>query len=388
MARKKLKILFITHYASLYGANRSLLQLAIELKQKYGVIPFILLPCEGEMAEALKINGIKYIASRFYPWVYVDNVKNFLRSCFFYACNLFLYPKIYTRVKTLDIDLIHTNSSVVALGAVLRFLLKKPHVWHLREYGRPDYNLRYIGGTCLSSKVYNAGAEVFIAISKSVKDYYSSFIEPSKIRVIYNGIEQIPLSSSPKGCRAQVAFCCVGFVYGPKNQMLILKAADELIRHYQTTDFTITFIGDIDEKYGKSLYRYIASTGLASYIRWEGYKKEVDSFLQRMDVGIMSSRQEAFGRVTVEYMLNSMPVLATDSGANAEIIVEGETGFLVPKEDYRFLACRMQRLIEDRELLCRLGKEGRKRAVQRFTSLKNTEAIYKLYGELINSREI
>lgn len=384
MARKELKILFITHYASLYGANRSLLQLVIELKQKYGVIPFVLLPCEGELAEALKINGIKYIVSRFYPWVYVNNVKNFLRSCFFYAWNLFLYRKIYIQIKASNIDLIHTNSSVVALGAVLRFFLKKPHVWHLREYGRADYNLKYIGGKCLSSKVYNTGAEVFIAISKSVKDYYSSFIEPSKIRVIYNGIEQIPLSSYPKGSRPQVAFCCVGFVYGPKNQMLILKAADELIRHYQTTDFTITFIGDIDEKYGKSLYRYIASTGLAPYIRWEGYKKEVDSFLQRMDVGIMSSRQEAFGRVTVEYMLNSMPVLATDSGANAEITVEGETGFLVPREDYRLLACRMRRLIEDRELLRRLGEEGRKRAMQRFTSSKNTEAVYKLYGELIN----
>ena len=84
--------------------------------------------------------------------------------------------------------------------------------------------------------------------------------------------------------------------------------------------------------------------------------------LQRSDVGLMLSTNEAFGRVTVEYMMQNLAVIASDTGANPEIITNGETGLLYELGDVESLADKMKSLIEDHTLLGALAEKGKQHA--------------------------
>ena len=98
----------------------------------------------------------------------------------------------------------------------------------------------------------------------------------------------------------------------------------------------------------------------------------------------MSSSSEAFGRVTVEYMMNDLAVVATDSGASREIIDNDVTGMLYPVGDVAALAGRLRVLIEDKSLRETLAGAGHRKALKQFTSQANSKAIFRLYTGLLS----
>jgi glycosyltransferase involved in cell wall biosynthesis len=78
-------------------------------------------------------------------------------------------------------------------------------------------------------------------------------------------------------------------------------------------------------------------------------------------------------------------VVATPVGGTPELVVDGETGLLVPPRDPEALAAALQRLLEDPDLARRLGEAGRTRVAERFTAAAQTRRILELYDELTGS---
>ncbi len=99
---------------------------------------------------------------------------------------------------------------------------------------------------------------------------------------------------------------------------------------------------------------------------------------------ILSTR-ESFGRITMEYMLNYMPVLGVDTGATPELVSDGETGYICRFNNHESLAALMLKLINNPSLLPDLGHSGRERAITHFPLEKHTDQIYKLYQEILQS---
>ena len=89
----------------------------------------------------------------------------------------------------------------------------------------------------------------------------------------------------------------------------------------------------------------------------------------------MLSKNEAFGRVTVEYMMHGLAVIASNAGANEEIISNNEDGLIYHLGDSEELAICMKRLIDDQSFMIELSEKGRQKALNRFTSDKNTKAV-------------
>ncbi len=128
------------------------------------------------------------------------------------------------------------------------------------------------------------------------------------------------------------------------------------------------------------------SSGAEENIRIEQLRKmsvqmdcaDVYSFLDRrgssaeiissLDVGVIASRgSEAVCRVLLEYMVAGVPVVATSVGVIPEVLEDGVTGFLVPQDNPEEMAQKLGRLMEDRDLRERMGKEGRKRVEERYS---------------------
>ena len=367
------------------GANRSMLQLIKELRDDYSVEPFVLLPYGNDekfsLKEFLEKENINYKEL---------NIPYFKQETRLRRCRIHFYEvlreidKELPTLQSLNFDLVHSNSSVIDFGGYISRKLEVKHVWHIREFGEADYYLHSIWGKLYEVLTYRNG-DAFIAISNSIKTYFEGKISSSKIHVIYNGVkpkEKIPISQHT---HSVVKFLCAGIICDSKNQMEILKAINILIHKRTLTSFHLYIVGREDPDYLSKLLDYIQQNNLDSYVSIIGEVDGIEAMASSMDVGIMSSRNEAFGRVTIEYMLMNLAVIANNRGANTEIIKDGDTGLIYKYENPDSLADKMQTFIENRNILIKLANNGKIEAENRFLSKQNTSLVYNLYKQVLST---
>lgn len=376
-----MRILFITHYADLYGANRSMIDLILRLR-KMGCICTVVIPKRGKIEEILLSEGIPYVIASFSMW---RKDKVTFKEHFAPFLNRFKGVKNILRACGDEYDIIHTNSSMTDVGQYLAEYLHITHVWHLREYGKWDYPKRFSLPMPYIRYVMRR-SDALICISDSIKAYYQEEVCPKANYIrIYNGIESILMRRQPRTDEC-VTFCCIGLIAPGKRQLDILRAGSHLMSRGKK-NWKIVFIGGFGDKtYGDNLRRYVKQHNMERFVDFRGYQTNPIKLLGEMDVGIMSSQCEAFGRVTVEYMMAEMPVIGSSSGGTPEIIVPGETGCVYEPGNDEQLANQMEMYIENPSLIPLHGKNGRLRAERLFTEERCAQQIYALYEELLWKR--
>ena len=110
----------------------------------------------------------------------------------------------------------------------------------------------------------------------------------------------------------------------------------------------------------------IAARGLRDKVRTLGFRQDVQDLLGLIDVFVHSSRKEPFGLGVLEAAAAGKPVVAFNDGGIPEIVVDGQTGFLVETGDRSALAAALLRLLGDGALARRMGEAGRERTAQHF----------------------
>jgi glycosyltransferase involved in cell wall biosynthesis len=108
---------------------------------------------------------------------------------------------------------------------------------------------------------------------------------------------------------------------------------------------------------------------------------ELGRLYARAAVVACPSRREGFGVACLEAMAHARPVVATDVGGLRDLVVDGETGIVVPPRDPAALRAGLERLLADPELRRRLGAAGRERAQERFSWQAVTDATLAAYAE-------
>ncbi len=112
---------------------------------------------------------------------------------------------------------------------------------------------------------------------------------------------------------------------------------------------------------------------------------ELEALYARAAVVACPSRREGFGVACLEAMAHGRPVVAGDVGGLRDLVVDGETGYLVPPRDVAALRAALERLLADRELRRRLGAAGRERARTHFSWAAVTDATLAVYGEALGT---
>jgi glycosyltransferase involved in cell wall biosynthesis len=107
---------------------------------------------------------------------------------------------------------------------------------------------------------------------------------------------------------------------------------------------------------------------------------ELQRLYDRAAVVVCPSRREGFGVACLEAMAHGRPVVATRVGGLRDLVVDGETGLLVPPRDVEALRAALERLLADPELRRRLGAAGRTRAAERFSWVSATDATLAAYA--------
>lgn len=377
-----------------YGASHSLVQLVKELKKLYGINIKIVVPVNFIMKNKSKNKDGDMICVHYVPfyqgipsekWKYP--LKFIIRGIQYWYGRIRAVKEVEKCIDLNSIDLIHSNSSREDLGALIADKYDIPLVWHIREFGDRDYK-------CYSYRknyidFMNENASRFIAVSDAVKNHWvKKGIALEKIDRIYNGISQqsiLPKMNYNVGQeRESVRMVMVGNVSITKGQIWAIEAIKRL--HDEGIEVTLDIFGDGARSYERKLGRKTRKYGIEHLVKFRGYQKNVENYLSQYDIGLMCSRDEGFGRVTVEYMMTGLCVIASNTGANPELIEDGVSGLLYQYGDTSSLASVIKRCVEDSELRFRLSEKGRLRAGTEFTATKNAMQVYDVYKRCICSR--
>lgn len=378
-------ILFITHYSGMYGANQSMCRLITELREKYGVHPVVLLSRQGEICDFLDKNEIKYYIFHFYWWV--NEGKGFFQYLLNWRkqiINQLQVNKIIRLVSAEKIDLVYSNSMTINIGAIISRRMNCPHIWHIRETLKA-YNFKYSLPEFIVKKIFEKGADKYIVISDYLAKDYAGLLPVDKIQRIYNGIDFLRINPTAEKKAGIINICMMGIISDQKNNLDALKALCILVSKYKLRNIRLHLIGGHKTDYLQMLKKYIAENELDDYVVFHGHVKEIDPLLSEMQLGLMCSRDEAFGRVTVEYMMHKMPVIASNSGANPEIVKDNVNGFIYTLYNADELAEKIYKFANDPDLLKQIGQAAYEYGKNNFSSEQNTREIYDLIKELVES---
>jgi glycosyltransferase involved in cell wall biosynthesis len=194
--------------------------------------------------------------------------------------------------------------------------------------------------------------------------------------VIHNGV-QLPDTEvrEPRGEPCRIV--TVGRLQAPKDTLTLVRALEKLPRGA----YTAVIVGDGPDR--PALEAEIGRLGLDSFVQVVGERNDVAERLAASDLFVLSSRSEGLPLSILEAMAAGLPVVATNVGGVPELVLDGETGFLVPPGNPQSLAGAMERLLEDSALRRRLGAAGRLRVEEGFHLESTRRAHLDLYTALL-----
>lgn len=146
-----------------------------------------------------------------------------------------------------------------------------------------------------------------------------------------------------------------------KGLEYFVDAAATVLENRPDVEFTIA--GDLaratGERYRAALDRRIRAHGIEDRVTFLGWVEDMPAYLNTLDVFVLPSHNEGIPGSVREALAMEVPAVATDVGGTPEVVVDGETGYLVEPADATAIADRVDRLLDDRSLRCELGRRGR-----------------------------
>lgn len=163
----------------------------------------------------------------------------------------------------------------------------------------------------------------------------------------------------------KVRFITIGFLETRKGQDILLQAIKELPDHIRSnTEFYI--VGYNETIFGESIRSESINMKEIFLIGSVG-REQIHDLLNRSDILICPSRQDPMPTVAVEAMMHSVPCIVSDATGTAEYIHDGEEGFVVPSEDVRALAERIEWCVVNSGNLDKMGKKARRLYEEHFS---------------------
>ena len=235
----------------------------------------------------------------------------------------------------------------------------------------------------------NKNAAFFIAISQVVyKAWIQMGLDKNKMCVVYNGLntEEFTMRNrADRNSTDKLKIVMTGHVQPTKGQDQLISALGRLTAD-EKRKLQVDIYGEAYPDYKKELTKNIHKMQLEDVVNFCGYCDHIPQKLAGYDIGIIASKAEAFGRVTVEYMLSGLLVIASDTGANTELIEDGKNGLIYPYKDIDGLTARLKLALEAPEMIDKLGKEARADATMKYSNARYVQEVYDLYREVLKEK--
>ena len=374
----KHRILFLDPTSAISGAEVSLLGLLRNLNREV-FDPLVALPGIGPLFERVARLGVETVIIP-QSKLKVSNPLPYLKTVFY----------LVKLIRERGVGLIHSNMDIGnQYGLVAARLTGIPIICHTRNIltKRPFQRmlLRY--------------ADVLIANSRAVKASYAMYVSKSqKVVVINNGVDLDEFSSLHAGIgmfREKIGVPNDAFVVGhiaricPEKGQHTLIDAMALVAKTQSKAYAL-IVGDtiVDNStaFLMSLKQRVLEYELADKVIFTGFVDKIVDLYADLDLVVLPSLCEPFGRTLIEAMAMEKPVIASGVGGPLEIVENEVTGFLISPNDPVQLAEAILKVLQDKKLSKKLGENGKERVNRFFTIEENVRKNEQVYLELLNSK--
>lgn len=377
------RVLYILHSSSKYeGSSRSFLIMLNGLIEK-GIFPFVIIPSYGDICEELKKRNVFYLIRKYYLSVYpshksINNIITFpVKLGIITAYNYLAIRKIHKIIKDYEINIVHTNVGPLYVGWNISKKLKIPHVWHIREYIYNDFGFIPLYSMGRYKKLIKSEGNYPIAISKGLFEYFEL---NDRGFLVYNGFEKN--QNNPSSFECEKYFLYVGRIEDGKGLSELLKVFSKFSEN--NNDYLLYVVGTYSNtSYKKIIENIISINKLKNRVILLGKRDDVNDLMSKATAMIMSSKCEAFGRVTVEAMLNNCLVIGKNNGGTKEILENNKYGLLYDN-DSDLLSLLENVVRDDRNKYNKIIEAAKNHAIEMFSAEKYINSIYNIYNNIIS----
>ncbi len=368
-----MRVLHIISTGQNAGTERYLLDLVAH--RSAAVEASVICPIGSPLAAAARATGVPVYELNFAPAALPRTVT-----------------QLWRHIRALRPDVVHTHLGKATLvGAPVARLAGVSAVVTTLHFIRPAYASTHTRLAypifLLGHKGVNRCISRMIAISDAVRaeTIAREGVPRAKVVVIPHGTKfrGPPLEGADRqSARAMLGLpdsarviLTVARLEAEKGHMLLLDALPQILQAHPAT--VCLWAGDGALR--PALVREVTSRGLRDQVHLLGFQPDVDRLLGLADLFLLPAQAEPFGLAILEAMAAGLPVVAVDAGGPAEIVVSGETGWLVPYAAAP-LAAAVNRLLADPETARAMGAAGRRRVAACYTverMVRETEAVYR-----------
>lgn len=365
------KILYIIGQLGQGGAEQQLYNLIKYLKPRAQVVS---LSQGGYWADPLRELGIEVIElERRRSWD-ISRLAGLVRAIRAYRpeiVHIFLdnVPGLYGRLAALL-----CGHSGVIVGERADTALQQPYWYQLLK------------------RLMNARVSAIVCNSKTNSHYLVSrrIVDGQKLFCIENGLELDRFVSRLESAydvrlwpekKNSLIVGTVGNLSPVKAPDLFVRVAARVLARYPDAQFVHVGDGPLRDEM-QALSRKL---GIENSIIFLGQREDVPHLLAAMDVFVFTSRSEGMPNAVMEAMATSLPCVTTDAGDCRQLVIDGETGFVVPVDDEEELAGRVLLLLEDEALRRSMGIKAQKRAAT-FDVREMAEQYRRLYKKVLDDQ--
>jgi glycosyltransferase involved in cell wall biosynthesis len=267
-------------------------------------------------------------------------------------------------IRGIDPQILITNTITIPTGALVAKLCRIPHIWYFHEFGEKDHNLVFDLGPRFSFWFINHTSVEIIVNSKSVYQYFRTYIPLTKLSLVFYSVDvALPQVRAPLPSGFNLVMAAT--IAPGKGQHEAIEAVH--ILRSKGVDIHLTLVGGHRHAYSIQIRELIKKYDLGDAVHILGHSDRPLSYLSAADVVLVCSSNEAFGRVTIEAMKLSAPVIGAKAAGTQDLIQDGLTGLLYESGNPEQLAEKIEYLYSNPELRTRLGEKGRDWAVSTFT---------------------
>lgn len=313
-----------------------------------------------------------------------------------------LYPRLLKLFRELQPAIVHTRNLAALecqVPAALAGVPVRIHGEHGRDAHDPDGSVRRYQWL---RRAYRPFVHEYVALSRELAQYLEDKVgvPPSRITQLYNGVDlaRFDRSSAKRVAPAGCPFGAPGlFIAGTVGRMQTVKAQPLLARAFvralqmQPTlrdRLRLVMVGDGPLR--AEAQAVLDAAGVAHLAWLPGERADVPDVMRGLDAFVLPSLAEGISNTILEAMACSLPVLATDVGGNAELVVAGQTGQtgkLVRAGDIEALAAGLVDLALDADAAA-MGRAGRQRVERQFSLRAMVASYQSLYDRLLAERSM
>jgi glycosyltransferase involved in cell wall biosynthesis len=385
-----MNVLFVNHTSEVSGAERSLLTLLAALPAE--VSPLVATPT-GDLLTALERQGVAATEIR----GTAGSLRLHPRHTPQAVCEMALAGQQVRRAASRSgARVLHANS--IRAGIVLALARPAPRaasVVHVRDCLPPGTVTR------ATMRLIAASADVIIANSRYTAASVLASAPGARVDVVYNPVDLARFD--PARIDREAARSALGgagrsaLLLGVVAQLTPWKGQETAIRalglaRAAGVDAHLLLIGSAkfvfratrfdNDGHVAHLRSLVAGEGLEDHVSWLGERDDVPELMRALDVLLLPSHEEPFGRALIEAMALGVPVLATNVGGPPEIVREGRDGYLLDPHDPSAWAAAITGLAGDPRRREQMGRAGRERARAEFSAARHAEQVLEVYRRL------